>query len=161
MTGHTEVVLVVYDPAKISYEDLLKAFWENHDPTQGMRQGNDIGTQYRSAIYVFDDAQRAAAERSRDEYMKALAANGYGPITTEIREAPPFYAPVFILLLPFAQKPGFVHTVGAPGAHEGNDHHLILKAIVFKAYLIAVEVGEAEIELFMTRLHGCDGFFVG
>ncbi|MDX3807978.1 peptide-methionine (S)-S-oxide reductase MsrA [Bosea thiooxidans] len=91
LTGHTEVVLVVYDPAKLSYEDLLKAFWENHDPTQGMRQGNDIGTQYRSAIYVFDEEQRTAAERSRDAYQKSLAANGYGPVTTEIREAPPFY----------------------------------------------------------------------
>ena len=91
LTGHTEVVLVVYDPAKLTYEELLKAFWENHDPTQGMRQGNDIGTQYRSAIYVFDEEQRAAAERSRDEYQKALAAKGYGPVTTEIRQAPPFY----------------------------------------------------------------------
>lgn len=91
LTGHTEVVLVVHDPAKLSYEDLLKAFWENHDPTQGMRQGNDIGTQYRSAIYIFDEEQRAAAERSRDAYQKSLAANGYGPVTTEIREAPPFY----------------------------------------------------------------------
>ena len=91
LTGHAEVVLVVYDPAKLPYEELLKAFWENHDPTQGMRQGNDIGTQYRSAIYVFDDAQRAAAEQSRDAYQNALAAGGYGPVTTEIRTAPPFY----------------------------------------------------------------------
>ena len=91
LTGHTEVVLVVYDPARISYEDLLKIFWENHDPTQGMRQGGDIGTQYRSAIYTYDDAQKAAAEHSRDEYQKALAAGGYGPITTEIAEAPVLY----------------------------------------------------------------------
>jgi len=91
LTGHTEVVLVVYDPAKIAYEDLLKIFWENHDPTQGMRQGGDIGTQYRSAIYTYDAEQKAAAERSRAEYQKALAAGGYGPITTEIREAPTFY----------------------------------------------------------------------
>ena len=91
MTGHTEVVLVVYDPAKISYEELLKIFWENHDPTQGMRQGGDIGTQYRSAVYTYDDAQKAAAEQSRDEYQKALAAGGYGPITTEIAEAPALY----------------------------------------------------------------------
>jgi peptide-methionine (S)-S-oxide reductase len=90
-TGHTEVVLVVFDPAKTSYDALLKTFWENHDPTQGMRQGNDVGTQYRSAIYVFSDAQRAAAERSRDAYTKALSAAGYRAITTEIAEAPPFY----------------------------------------------------------------------
>lgn len=91
LTGHTEVVLVVYDPAKISYEDLLRIFWENHDPTQGMRQGGDIGTQYRSAIYTYDAEQKAAAEQSRADYQKALAAKGYGPITTEIREAPTLY----------------------------------------------------------------------
>ena len=90
-TGHNEVVLVVYDPRKVSYETLLKAFWESHDPTQGMRQGNDIGTQYRSGIYVFDEAQRRAAEASRATYEAALRAKGYGPITTEIRDAPPFY----------------------------------------------------------------------
>jgi peptide-methionine (S)-S-oxide reductase len=91
MTGHAEVVLVVFDPKKISYDDLLKVFWESHDPTQGMRQGNDVGTQYRSAIYYFDDAQRAAAERSRDEYQRALEKSGYGRITTEILPAPEFY----------------------------------------------------------------------
>lgn len=91
LTGHTEVVLVVYDPARIAYEDLLRIFWENHDPTQGMRQGGDIGTQYRSAIYTYDAEQQAAAERSRAEYQKALADKGYGPITTEIREAPALY----------------------------------------------------------------------
>jgi peptide-methionine (S)-S-oxide reductase len=91
LTGHTEVVLVVFDPEKIAYEDLLRIFWENHDPTQGMRQGGDIGTQYRSAIYTHDAEQQEAAERSRAEYGKALAAGGYGPITTEIREAPTLY----------------------------------------------------------------------
>ena len=91
LTGHNEVVLVAFDPARLPYEALLKAFWESHDPTQGMRQGNDVGTQYRSGIYVFDEAQRAAAERSRADYGAALAARGFGTITTEIREAPPFY----------------------------------------------------------------------
>jgi peptide-methionine (S)-S-oxide reductase len=90
-TGHTEVVLVAFDPSKVSYETLLRAFWEHHDPTQGMRQGNDAGTQYRSAIYVSSDAQRQAAEASRDSYQEALTRAGHGPITTEIREAPPFY----------------------------------------------------------------------
>lgn len=90
-TGHNEVVLVAFDPARLAYEDLLRLFWENHDPTQGMRQGNDIGTQYRSGIYVFDAAQQAAAERSKAEYGAALAARGFGPVTTEIRAAPPFY----------------------------------------------------------------------
>jgi peptide-methionine (S)-S-oxide reductase len=90
-TGHNEVALVVFDPKKISYEKLLRTFWENHDPTQGMRQGNDIGTQYRSGIYVFDDAQRKAAEESKAMYEKALAAKRYGTITTEIVEAPAFY----------------------------------------------------------------------
>ncbi len=91
MTGHNEVVRVIYDPQKISYEDLLKAFWENHDPTQGMRQGNDVGTQYRSGIYTYDAEQRAAAERSKDAYQAKLREAGYGAITTEIVDAPPFY----------------------------------------------------------------------
>ena len=90
-TGHTEVVLVVFDPKKVTYERLLKAFWENHNPTQGMRQGNDVGTQYRSAIYTFNDAQRQAAEASRSVYQKALAAKGLSAITTEIAPAGPFY----------------------------------------------------------------------
>jgi len=90
-TGHTEVVLVVYDPKKVSYEKLLKTFWENHNPTQGMRQGNDVGTQYRSAIYTFSDAQKKAAEASMATYQKALAAKGLGPITTEIAAAGLFY----------------------------------------------------------------------
>jgi peptide-methionine (S)-S-oxide reductase len=91
MTGHNEVVLVVFDPKVISYDDLLKVFWENHDPTQGMRQGNDVGTQYRSGIYYVDEDQRRAAERSRDAFQKQLAAAGYGAITTEIQPAPEFY----------------------------------------------------------------------
>jgi peptide-methionine (S)-S-oxide reductase len=90
-TGHTEAVLVVFDPKVISYDALLKVFWENHDPTQGMRQGNDVGTQYRSAIYVFDDAQREAAKRSRDMYSERLRAEGYGDVTTEVADAGPFY----------------------------------------------------------------------
>jgi peptide-methionine (S)-S-oxide reductase len=90
-TGHNEVVLVVYDPKTISYERLLKAFWESHDPTQGMRQGNDVGTQYRSGIYAFTPAQREAAEASKAMYEKELKAKRYDAITTEIVDAPPFY----------------------------------------------------------------------
>src|SRR5262249_50644324 len=90
-TGHNEVVLVVYDPKKTSFETLLKTFWENHDPTQGMRQGNDVGTQYRSGIYATKPEQKKAAEQSKAMYGKALAGNRYGTITTEILDAPPFY----------------------------------------------------------------------
>ena len=90
-TGHTEAVLVVFDPKKISYEQLLKAFWEGHNPTQGMRQGNDVGTQYRSAIYWTSPAQKKLAEDSRDAYAKMLAKAALGAVTTEIREAPAFY----------------------------------------------------------------------
>jgi peptide-methionine (S)-S-oxide reductase len=90
-TGHAETVLVVFDPAKISYDELLRVFFESHDPTQGMRQGNDVGTQYRSAIYHFNEPQRLAAEAGLQKYQQALSAAGYGPITTEIRAAPPFY----------------------------------------------------------------------
>jgi len=90
-TGHAEVVRVVYDPAKVRYEDLLRVFFESHDPTQGMRQGNDVGTQYRSAIYVHSESQQRAAEAARDAYAAALRERGFGPVTTEIREAPPFY----------------------------------------------------------------------
>jgi len=90
-TGHTEAVLVVYDPKVTSYEALLKLFWESHDPSQGMRQGNDVGTQYRSAIYTYTPEQRRAAEASRDRFQKELNAAGYGEITTEIKDAPPFY----------------------------------------------------------------------
>jgi peptide-methionine (S)-S-oxide reductase len=91
LTGHNEVVLVVYDPTKIAFDDLLRTFWESHDPTQGMRQGNDVGTQYRSGIYVTSPEQRAAAEASKEAYGRALAGRGYGPVTTEIREPGPFY----------------------------------------------------------------------
>ncbi|HKP22912.1 MAG TPA: peptide-methionine (S)-S-oxide reductase MsrA [Dongiaceae bacterium] len=91
MTGHNEVVLVVFDPKKVSYEALLKTFWESHDPTQGMRQGNDVGTQYRSGIYVASLEQRRAAEESRKAFQKNLDKAGYGTITTEIVDAPPFY----------------------------------------------------------------------
>ena len=90
-TGHNEAVLVVFDPKQVSYEKLLKMFWEAHDPTQGMRQGSDVGSQYRSGIYVYDKAQRAAAEASKQAYEKALKAKRYGAITTEIRDAPDFY----------------------------------------------------------------------
>lgn len=91
LTGHAEVVLVVHDPARLRYEELLKAFWEAHDPTQGMRQGNDIGTQYRSAIYTYGAAQQRAAETSRARYAEALREKGLGEVTTEIRPAPDFY----------------------------------------------------------------------
>jgi peptide-methionine (S)-S-oxide reductase len=90
-TGHNEVVRVVFDPKKVSYETLLKAFWEDHDPTQGMRQGNDVGTQYRSGIYVYSPEQRRLAEASRDAYQRVLKAAGYGTVTTEILDAPEFY----------------------------------------------------------------------
>jgi peptide-methionine (S)-S-oxide reductase len=91
LTGHAEAVLVVFDPQRITYEDLLKVFWESHDPTQGMRQGNDVGTQYRSAIYTFDDEQRRSAEDSKRAFQQALIKAHRGTITTEIREAPPFF----------------------------------------------------------------------
>ena len=91
LTGHTEAVLVVYDPARIAYPSLLQLFFEGHDPTQGMRQGNDVGTQYRSALYVYTPEQRRAAEAALDAYQKRLHEAGFGAITTELREAPPFY----------------------------------------------------------------------
>jgi len=90
-TGHAEVVRVIYDPEKVSYKDLLKVFWESHDPTQGMRQGNDLGTQYRSVIFVSDPEQNKAAEESKRDYQAQLTAAGRGEITTEILDAPPFY----------------------------------------------------------------------
>lgn len=91
MTGHNEVVMVIYDPSRVSYDDLLCVFWESHDPTQGMRQGNDVGTQYRSGIYTYNQVQQAAALASRDRYQQRLAANGYPAVSTEILEAPVFY----------------------------------------------------------------------
>lgn len=91
LTGHAEVVLVVYDPKVVSLEELLTLFWEEHDPTQGMRQGNDIGTTYRSVIYTYDEADRQTVEKSRDAYQSALSARGLGPITTDIADAPTFY----------------------------------------------------------------------
>ena len=90
-TGHTEAVLVVYDPEQVSYEELLRVFWESHDPTQGMRQGNDVGTQYRSAVYTYTPAQREAFEHSRAMYQARLSASGFGEITTELADAPPFF----------------------------------------------------------------------
>jgi peptide-methionine (S)-S-oxide reductase len=91
MTGHNEVVLVIYDPQQVSYEKLLKLFWEAHDPTQGMRQGNDVGTQYRSGIYVYNDTQKLAAQASLARYQEKLKQAGFAPITTEILDAPEFY----------------------------------------------------------------------
>lgn len=91
MTGHNEVVRVVFDPKVISYETLLRVFWENHEPTQGMRQGNDVGTQYRSGVYVYSESQKKLAQASRDAYQQALTAAGYGTISTEIIDAPEFY----------------------------------------------------------------------
>ena len=91
MTGHNEVVRVVYDPQHVSYDDLLRVFWESHDPTQGMRQGNDVGTQYRSGIYCYSEAQKTAARMSQAMFQQRLTGSGYGPITTEIIDAPEFY----------------------------------------------------------------------
>jgi peptide-methionine (S)-S-oxide reductase len=114
-TGHAEVVLVVYDPKRVSYADLLRAFWENHDPTQGMRQGNDEGTQYRSAIYATTPAQREAAEASRDEYQRALAKGGHGRITTEIAAEPPFYYGEDYHQQYLAKNPGGYCGIGGTG----------------------------------------------
>jgi peptide-methionine (S)-S-oxide reductase len=114
-TGHNEVVLVTYDPTRVSYDDLLRVFWEGHDPTQGMRQGNDVGTQYRSGIYVFDDAQRAAAEATREAFQTRLEDAGYGAITTEIREAPPFYYAEDYHQQYLAKNPGGYCGIGGTG----------------------------------------------
>jgi peptide-methionine (S)-S-oxide reductase len=114
-TGHAEVVRVVFDPAAISYDELLRVFWESHDPTQGMRQGNDIGTQYRSAIYGHDAAQRAAAEASRDAYQRALTAARRGEITTEIADAPEFYYAEAYHQQYLAKNPGGYCGLGGTG----------------------------------------------
>lgn len=114
-TGHTEAVLVVYDPAQVTYADLLKVFWENHDPTQGMRQGNDIGTQYRSGIYAYTPEQKAAAEASRDAFQAALKAKGYGAITTEIGDAPEFYFAEDYHQQYLAKNPGGYCGIGGTG----------------------------------------------
>jgi peptide-methionine (S)-S-oxide reductase len=114
-TGHAEVVLVVFDPKKVSYDGLLRRFWENHDPTQGMRQGNDVGTQYRSGIYVYSDDQRRAAERSKEKYEADLRQRGYRPITTEIRDAPPFYYAEDYHQQYLAKNPGGYCGIGGTG----------------------------------------------
>jgi peptide-methionine (S)-S-oxide reductase len=114
-TGHAEAVLVAFDPAKISYDGLLKIFWENHDPTQGMRQGNDVGAQYRSAIYATSPAQLAAAKASRDAYGEALKKMGLGPITTEIEEAKPFYFAEAYHQQYLAKNPGGYCGLGGTG----------------------------------------------
>lgn len=115
MTGHNEVVQVVFDPQVISYEALLKVFWEGHDPTQGMRQGNDTGTQYRSGIYTYSDSQRQQAEASRAAYQQALTKAGYGEITTEIVDAPEFYYAEAYHQQYLAKNPGGYCGVGGTG----------------------------------------------
>jgi peptide-methionine (S)-S-oxide reductase len=116
-TGHAEVVQVVFEPTVVSCESLLRLFWENHDPTQGMRQGNDAGTQYRSAIYWHGEAQRAAAEASRETFQRVLTKAGYGPITTEIREAPEFYYAEEYHQQYLAKNPGGYCGLGGTGVH--------------------------------------------
>ncbi|MDE0512255.1 MAG: peptide-methionine (S)-S-oxide reductase MsrA [Gammaproteobacteria bacterium] len=120
MTGHNEVVLVVYDPGVILYRELLRAFWETHDPTQGMRQGNDIGTQYRSGIYTFTDEQKKTALESRDNYQALLAGSGYGSITTEITDAPAFYFAEDYHQQYLAKNPGGYCGLGGTGISFGN-----------------------------------------
>jgi peptide-methionine (S)-S-oxide reductase len=118
-TGHNEVVLVVYDPAQVTYERLLTVFWESHDPTQGMRQGNDTGTQYRSGIYWFDEQQRDAALRSKSAFEARLTAAGFGPITTEILEAPEFYYAEDYHQQYLAKNPGGYCGLGGTGVPCG------------------------------------------
>lgn len=115
MTGHNEVVLAVFDPCVLSYRELLKAFWEAHDPTQGMRQGNDVGSQYRSAIYVFDESQRQLALESLKNYQQALRAGGYGEITTEVADAPAFYYAESYHQQYLAKNPGGYCGLGGTG----------------------------------------------
>jgi peptide-methionine (S)-S-oxide reductase len=115
MTGHNEVVRVIYDPTLVSYEELLKVFWEGHDPTQGMRQGNDVGSTYRSGIYAYNDAQMAAAKASKEVYAAALKAAGMGPITTEILPAPTFYFAEDYHQQYLAKNPGGYCGVGGTG----------------------------------------------
>ncbi len=115
LTGHTEVVLVVFDPQQTSYDALLKVFWEAHNPTQGMRQGNDVGTQYRSAIYCSDDAQLQAAEVSQTMFQGELERAGFGPITTEVSEAPPFYYAEAYHQQYLAKNPGGYCGLGGTG----------------------------------------------
>ena len=115
MTGHTEAVRVVFDPKKIGYDELLRIFWENHDPTQGMRQGNDTGTQYRSAIYTYGEAQRKAAEASKTAYQMVLKDAGHGTITTEIAEAPEFYFAEDYHQQYLAKNPGGYCGIGGTG----------------------------------------------
>src|SRR5262245_38938762 len=114
-TGHAEVVRVVFDPKKVGYAELLRVFWEAHDPTQGMRQGNDVGTQYRSAIYTYGEEQAKAAAGSREEYQRALDAAGHGHITTEIREAPDFYYAEEYHQQYLAKNPGGYCGIGGTG----------------------------------------------
>jgi peptide-methionine (S)-S-oxide reductase len=115
MTGHAEVVLVVFDPGQVAYEHLLKLFWESHDPTQGMRQGNDVGTQYRSSIFCGSDAQLRLAEATRDAYQRVLTAAGRGAITTEIAEAPVFYYAESYHQQYLAKNPGGYCGLGGTG----------------------------------------------
>ena len=115
MTGHNEVVLVVFDPKRISYESLLRTFWENHDPTQGMRQGHDAGTQYRSGIYTFSDEQQQTAERSKQQFQRELSAAGFGPITTEVLPAPEFYYAEDYQQQYLAKNPGGYCGLGGTG----------------------------------------------
>ena len=119
MTGHNEVVMVVYDPGETTYEDLLRIFWESHDPTQGMRQGNDIGTQYRSGIYTYTGSQKSGALASRDAYQQRLATNGYGSISTEILDAPVFYYAEDYHQQYLAKNPGGYCGLGGTGVTCG------------------------------------------
>ncbi|AQA19713.1 peptide-methionine (S)-S-oxide reductase [Halioglobus japonicus] len=114
-TGHNEVVRVIFDPAQVSFAELLQVFWEGHDPTQGMRQGNDLGTQYRSGIYCYDDAQASEAERTREEFQASLSAAGYGEITTEIIAAPTFYFAEEYHQQYLAKNPGGYCGIGGTG----------------------------------------------